>query len=234
MVSATLPPMCLFLCVGACGPQAVKAKPCRAENGVPCSRFAPARTTRVFRPVTANPTHCRLASRVACGTHFFNEGFDDQISKSLRMPTWFDALLSSAEEANTTRQQERACAHLLGTMELAVPFYRDLIEHHHRAMLAGELETVMQFRDEAHLLAVKLNSYEPGILADDDAPGYALDRAARAPDGAIPLWGPSGSFEITSEGMRVRIEMEGMFASALPSWRGRASPRMRWTSTSLS
>jgi hypothetical protein len=122
----------------------------------------------------------------------------------------FDALLASAQEANTTRQQERACAHLPGTMDMAVPFYRDLIERHHRAMLAGELETVMQLRDEAHLLAVKLNGYDHGILADEDAPGYALDRATRAPDGAVPLWGQSGSFEIISEGMRVRIEMEGM------------------------
>lgn len=137
----------------------------------------------------------------------------------------FDALLTSAEEANITRQQERACAHLPGTMDMAVPFYRDLIERHHRAMLAGELETVMQLREEAHLLAVKLNGYEPGILADDDAPGYALDRATRAPDGAVPLWGQSGSFEIISDGMRVRIEMEGMFGTgaSFMAWMGFAA-----------
>lgn len=96
-------------------------------------------------------------------------------------------------------------------MELAVPFYRDLIERHHVVMLAGELETVMQLREEADLLAVKLNGYKPGNLANDDAPGYALDRATRAPDGVVPLWGQSGSFEITSDGMRVWIEMKGMF-----------------------
>lgn len=123
----------------------------------------------------------------------------------------FDALLTSAEEANITRQLERACAHLPGTMDMALPFYRDLIERHHAAMLAGELETVMHLREEADLLAVKLNGYDPGILADDDALGYALDRATRAPDGAVPLWGQSGSFEIVSDGMRVRIEMKGMF-----------------------
>jgi hypothetical protein len=137
----------------------------------------------------------------------------------------FDALLTSAEEANITRQQERACAHLPGTMDLAVPFYRGIIERHHVAMLAGALETVMQLREEADLLAVKLNGYDPGILAHDDAPGYTLDRATRAPDGAVPLWGQSGSFEITSNGMRVRIEMEGMFGTgaSFMAWMGFAA-----------
>jgi hypothetical protein len=148
----------------------------------------------------------------------------------------FDALLTSAEEANTIRQQERACAHLPGTMEMAVPYYRDLIERHHRAMLAGEFETVMQLREEAHLLAVKLNGYEPGILADDDAPGYALDRATRAPDDAIPLWGQSGSFEIVSESMRVRIEMEGMFGigASFMAWMGFAAHAVDWDKLFLS
>ena len=52
---------------------------------------------------------------------------------------------------------------------------------------------------------------QPGILADDDSPGNVLDCEARAPDGVVPLWGQSGSFEITHGTMRVRIDMEGIF-----------------------
>lgn len=123
----------------------------------------------------------------------------------------FDSLLATAEAENLTRQQERSCVHLPGTMDAALPFYRDLIERHHQAMLTGEPQTVRQLRDDAHLLAVKLNGYEPGIIADKDSPGCVLDRETKAREGTVPLWGQSGSFEIAHEGMRVRIEMDGMF-----------------------
>jgi len=123
----------------------------------------------------------------------------------------FDGLLASAEAENQTRQIARESAHLPGTMDEALPFYRALIERHHAAMLAADTEQVMQLRDEAHRLAVKLNNYEPGICADDDSPGCVLDQETRAADGSVPLWGQSGSFEITCKGMRVRIEMDGMF-----------------------
>lgn len=134
----------------------------------------------------------------------------------------FDALLGEAETDNFIRQQERTTAHLPGTMDAALPFYRDLITRHHAAMVAGEQETVMEMRGEAHLLAEKLNGYDPGILAGPDAPGYVLERETRAADGAVPLWGQTGSFVIACDGMRVRVEMEGMFgigASSMP-WLG--------------
>lgn len=148
----------------------------------------------------------------------------------------FDALLSHAEEANATRQQERASAHLPGAMEAALPFYRGLIERHHRAMLAGEAEAVMQLRDEAHCLAVKLNGYDPGILADENAPGCVLDRATRAPEGTVPMWGQSGCFDITCDGMRVRIEMEGIFGigASFMAWTGFAAHAVEWDRPFLS
>jgi hypothetical protein len=123
----------------------------------------------------------------------------------------FDALLANAESANLTRQIERECAHLPGTMIEGVPFFRALIDRHHAAMMAGDADAAMQLREEADRLATKLNNYEPGILANDDSPGKVLDRVTRAPDGTVPLWGQSGSFEIACARMRVRIEMDGIF-----------------------
>ena len=96
-------------------------------------------------------------------------------------------------------------------MPEAVPFFRGLIDRHHAAMLEGDMDAVSELRDEARLLAQKLNGYEPGILAGEDAPGNALDRLTRAAPGAVPLWGQSGQFEITLGGMRVAIGMDGIF-----------------------
>lgn len=126
----------------------------------------------------------------------------------------FEALLASADRQNVNRKVERESAHLPGTMEEALPFYRALIERHHAAMLAGDAAAVLGFHREAHRLAEKLNGYEPGIIADDDAPGCVLDRETRATDGTVPLWGQSGTFEITVGAMRARIRIDGLFGIA--------------------
>lgn len=134
----------------------------------------------------------------------------------------FDALLATTEAVNRTRTEEAAHAHLPGSMEEAVPYYWRLIEAHHAAMLAGDLGEVFRLRGEAHDLAYKLNGFEPGILADADAPGYVLARLTEAAKGEAPLWGQSGSFEVRYRAMRVRIDMEGLFgigATAM-SWLG--------------
>lgn len=136
-----------------------------------------------------------------------------------------DDLLVDGVQRNLLRKQEREAAHLPGRFDEAVPFYRDLIEQHHAAMVEADFDAVMRLRAEAHLLAQKLNGYEPGILADDDAPGRRLDRATRAVAGLPPLWGQSGSFEITHGAMRVRIEMDGLFGigACHMSWLGFAA-----------
>jgi hypothetical protein len=126
----------------------------------------------------------------------------------------FGDLLASADADNEARKRIRACAHLPGTYEEAVPFFRAMIDHHHAAMLAGDAATAMHLREEADLLATKLNNYEAGILADADSPGNVLGRATRAAKGRVPLWGQSGSFVIDVDGMRVRIAMDGIFALA--------------------
>jgi hypothetical protein len=123
----------------------------------------------------------------------------------------FGDLLADADEANTQRKFDRATNHLPGSMEEALPFYRAMIDRHHAAMLAADVEQAMAIRNEAHKLARKLNGGDSGILATPESPGYVLEREAAAPEGAIPLWGQAGEFTVTVDAMRARIEIKGMF-----------------------
>lgn len=123
----------------------------------------------------------------------------------------FEALLLDADRTNHERKLEDATRHLPATMADAVPFLWELLEEHHAAMLAGQVEEVMFCREEAHRLAVKLNGGKAGILADDDSPGYVLARETAAAPGMVPLWGQKASFIVTAAGARVRIEMDGVF-----------------------
>lgn len=134
----------------------------------------------------------------------------------------FDALLAQTEATNEARIKDRKYGHLPSTMDDALPFFRDLIEQHHKAMLDGDCNAVARARKEAHDLATKLNNYEPGIIAHEDAAGSVLERLTRAEDGQIPLWGQAGSFEIKHKTMRVRIEIEGVFGigATFVSWLG--------------
>lgn len=125
----------------------------------------------------------------------------------------FDGILEQADEDNRRRIFERDTAHLPGTMAEALPFYRCLIEQHHAAMLAADIDETMRLREEAHNLALKLNDGEPGILAHDDAPGYVLERETAAPKGTASLWGQQGEFIVEIDGMKVRVELDGMFGT---------------------
>lgn len=148
----------------------------------------------------------------------------------------FGDLLAEAEHSNETRKQELATAHLPGNVENALPFFRALIGRHHAAMLAADLTTVMALREEARLLATKLNKFEPGIMADDNAPGCVLDRETRAVPGAVPLWGQSGAFEITVCDMRVHIDLDGIFGIGAPfmPWHGFSAHAIEWDKPFLS
>jgi hypothetical protein len=148
----------------------------------------------------------------------------------------FNSLLAEAQTANTTRKLARELAHLPGAMDEALPFFRALMERHHAAMLAGLESEAMELREEADRLATKLNGYEPGIIANDDAPGCVLERLTRAKDGTVPLWGQTGTFEITHGGMRVQIEMDGIFgvASNVFPWLGFAAHAVEWGKPFLS
>ena len=87
----------------------------------------------------------------------------------------FADLLTEAATTNEQRQMDRATAHLPGTMETALPFYRRMIENHHAAMQAADIDKAMSIREEAHLLAAKLNGGACGIIAGPDAPGCILE-----------------------------------------------------------
>jgi len=124
----------------------------------------------------------------------------------------FDALLADAKHVNDARVFEKLAGHLPDTMEAALPFYRDLIARHNAAMLAADVKAAMGIREEARNLAIRLNGGTScGIIADDEAPGCVLSARSAAPCGTIPLWGQDGSFTVTVEGMRVRVELEGLF-----------------------
>jgi hypothetical protein len=123
----------------------------------------------------------------------------------------FEALLLDADRTNHERKLEDATRHLPATMAHAVPFLWELLEEHHAAMLAGQVDEVMFCREEAHRLAVKLNGGKAGILAADSSPGYVLARETAAAPGAVPLWGQKASFTVNAAGARVRIEMDGVF-----------------------
>jgi hypothetical protein len=123
----------------------------------------------------------------------------------------FECLLMGAEIANNAHRLERETGHLPSTMAEALPFYRDLLVAHDAAMFGGDIEEAMRLRDEADKLALRLNGGNPGILADDDAPGCVLERETAARPGVVPLWGQQGEFVIGVGTMRVRVEMDGIF-----------------------
>jgi hypothetical protein len=107
--------------------------------------------------------------------------------------------------------REQETAHLPGTMEAAIPYYRNMLERHHAAMLAGDMATAMKIRDEAHELATKLNGNSSLGISCRDGPGGILERETAAPAGSVPMWGQEGSFTIDVNGMKVRIEQDGLF-----------------------
>ncbi|MGR3779788.1 MAG: hypothetical protein ACU0DT_00815 [Albimonas sp.] len=123
----------------------------------------------------------------------------------------FDAFLAEADVDNRARRFEKEAAHLPGDFDQALKYLRRLIESHHVAMLAADVDEVFRLREEAVRLAVKLNGGESGILASEDAPGYRLSEATKAEPGRVPLWGQQGDFVIPIRGMETRIEMCGLY-----------------------
>lgn len=137
----------------------------------------------------------------------------------------FDALLEDAETVNYRRAFERSTGHLPGTLSEAVPHFRALLATHHAAMFAADVGETMRLREEAYLLAQRLNRGDPGIMAEPDAPGCILRRETAAAPDCVPLWGQQGSFIVTVSGARVRIEMDGIFGigSSVSYWPGFAA-----------
>ena len=126
---------------------------------------------------------------------------EDRVTQPQQLGFGFDEM---AEEQRT--------AHIPSTMDEAIPFYRKLIERHHAAMIAGDVDKTMAIREEAQDLAVKLNGGTlMGICGAPDAPACVLERDTAAPPGTVPLWGQEGDFTIDFRGIPVRIEQDGIF-----------------------
>lgn len=123
----------------------------------------------------------------------------------------FDDLLSEAAADNKARVFDRETAHLPETMEAAIRFHREQIDHHHTAMLENDFEAAIAIRKEAHVLARKLDRNGRGILAHDNAPGYVLARETTAASGMVPLWGQDGAFRTQAAGTMLDVSMQGMF-----------------------
>jgi hypothetical protein len=108
--------------------------------------------------------------------------------------------------------EDQRTAHIPSTMDEAIPYYRKLIERHHEAMMAADVEKSIAIRGEARDLAVKLNAGKLlGICGGPDAPACVLERETAAPPGTVPMWGQEGSFTIDFRSIPVRIEQDGMF-----------------------
>lgn len=99
----------------------------------------------------------------------------------------FEALLLDADRTNHARELEKRNGHLPATMEDALPFFWELLEAHHEAMLGGMVEEVAFYREQARNLALRLNGDEPGFLADETSPGCVLVRETEASPDAVPL-----------------------------------------------
>ena len=107
--------------------------------------------------------------------------------------------------------EEQRTAHLPSTIEEAVPVHRALIDRHHQAMMAGDKEATMAIRNEARDIAVKLNGGDTCGICASDGPASELERRTAAPEGSMPKWGQEGNYTIDVDGMKVRIEHDGMF-----------------------
>jgi hypothetical protein len=128
----------------------------------------------------------------------------------------FDDLLRQAVDANNKREFNRDSAHLPGEIEAAIRYHRTQIKAFHAAVQAADLDTADKIRDEAHMMAVKVNHGEAGILADRDSPGYVIARRCAAKAGKVPLFGQEGRFRIGVGGVTVLIAMDGMFGLGGP------------------
>jgi hypothetical protein len=125
----------------------------------------------------------------------------------------FAAFLKDGDKANELWKLDQQTKHLPGDLEHGLIYYRKLLDKHHAAFLAEEWEALRDLRNDAYLLAFKLNRGDGGVFADDKAMGNVLQNSTAAPAGTIPLWGQLGEFELTIDTMRVRcVVKKGLVA----------------------
>ena len=137
----------------------------------------------------------------------------------------FEAFLAEADADNRARRFEKEAAHLPESFDEAVPFLRDLIEAHHAAMLAAEIDETFRLREEARRLAAKLNAGSTTGMIAPEASWRRLISATRGGLCDAPLWGHGRRFESAVQPVAVRIEMADMLGLCASSgfWLGFAA-----------
>lgn len=150
--------------------------------------------------------------------------------------TSFDTLLNDTDRINEQTQFEKQVAHLPSTMAEAIEFHHEQIKAHHQAMLDCDFEKAIAIREDARLLALKLNKNKGGIIAHENAPGCVLARECAADKGTIPLWGQQGVFTITVKGIQVEITIDGMFGIGATSmiYAGFGAKAVDWNKSFIS
>ena len=123
----------------------------------------------------------------------------------------FDGLFQQAETANRRYRLERDSGHLPNELEAAIRLHRQQIRQHDAAMRVLDRAAAEAINKDAHLMAVRVNHGDPGILASRDSPGCIISTRCAARSGKVPLWGQAGRFTITVAGVPVLIAMDGMF-----------------------
>ncbi|MBO6816381.1 MAG: hypothetical protein JJ891_16110 [Rhizobiaceae bacterium] len=125
--------------------------------------------------------------------------------------TLFDTLLADTDKINEKQRFDKTVSHLPDTMDGAITFHRQQIAKHHQAMLDCEFDKAVAIREEARLLALKLNNNKSGIIAHENAPGCVLARKCASKHGTFPLWGQDGKFRIIVRGVSCAVSMNGIF-----------------------
>lgn len=86
----------------------------------------------------------------------------------------------------------------------------------HAAVLAGDADAAAEADDRYEAVVWKLNGGRFfGCLADEDSAGRVVERHCRAAPGAVPLWGQSGAFVVTVNGMRAIVEVSDRIGSRI-------------------
>lgn len=128
------------------------------------------------------------------------------------------SMFGAFEQAET----EQRTSHLPGDIGTAGPYLLSLFRDLNAAIIAGDKATYERLTAEAHDLAVKLNGGTHFGMCVDDGGASQLERATRAPDGQVPLWGQQGVFDIEACGCRVRIDFDGIYGTAFPGFSANA------------
>jgi len=125
----------------------------------------------------------------------------------------FDSLLDEAASSNEMQALLAKYPGMPSTWDDGIPYYRKLLDRCHAAFLAADIDEINRLYNEAEALAELLQGHPGGILAEDGG-GTRLAAETRADQGTVPLWGQEGEFIVEAAGMRVRMEVDGIFGIA--------------------